>query len=387
MDGSQPDTAYNATHTFNTAGTYNVQYIISDPNSCNLSDTDYVQVTVLPSIPINASFALNEINYCDSTDATMTFNGSGGNIYHWNFGDGTTATGTSFNHQYFQPGRFDIQLIVEDSVCNRFDTVTNFVTVQPYMHADIDMGQVVFGCAPQVVNFSNSSHSYGNYYWEFGDNTISNQESVQHTYNYPGLYNIRFIVSDQSSCNIGDTALYSLIVYESPTASFTFEQHDQYFFSDVDFYDHSSINSVYYRWDFSDSLPDTTRGPISRRFNSGGVYNVCLYVMTAHGCVDTTCQDIILEDAESLYVPTAFSPNADGRNDFFKVYSTGILEMDVIIYNRWGEKIYEYFTVEGTWDGRHKGNMSPEDVYVYKIIAKGLVHDHIEKTGRVSLIY
>jgi gliding motility-associated-like protein len=387
LDGSPPDFTFNANHTFNTAGVYNVQYIIADSNSCNRADTDVVQVTVLPSIPVNASFALNEINYCDSTDASMSFNGSGGNIYHWNFGDGTTALGTSFNHHYDQPGRFDITLVVEDSICNKFDSVSGFVTVRPYLHADIDMGPVIFGCTPQVVNFSNVSHSMGNYYWDFGDNTISKQESIEHTYTLPGVYNIRFIVSDTTSCNGGDTALYNLHVYDSPAAGFSFEQHDNYFFSDVDFYNHSSPNSVFYRWNFSDSLTDTTSGPLSHRYNEGGVYNVCLYVMTVHGCVDTTCENIIVEDAETIYVPNAFSPNADGINDFFKVYSTGITEMDVIIYNRWGEKIYEYFTPEGRWDGRCNGKPSPEDVYVYKVLAKGLVHDNIEKTGKVSLIY
>jgi gliding motility-associated-like protein len=387
MDGSPPDFTFNASHIFTTPGTFNVQYIISDPNSCNLADTDYVQVNVFPSPPLVASFALNQINYCDSTDASMVFNGTGGTSFQWNFGDGTNALGTSFNHHYNQPGKYEITLVVEDSVCNRSDTAINQITVQPYLHADINMGQVVFGCAPQVVNFSNVAHSFGNYYWDFGDNTISNQESIQHTYQNPGVYNIQFVVSDSASCNIGDTAYYHLVVYDSPTAAFIYDQHDQYFFADVDFYDKSSPNSAFYHWDFSDSYSDSTHGPIAHRFNSGGVYGVCLYVMTVHGCIDTTCQDIVVGESESLYIPNAFSPNADGINDYFKVYCTGIIEMDVIIYDRWGVKVYEYNTVEGKWDGWHNGQPSPEDVYVYKVIAKGVVHDNIERTGHVSLVY
>ena len=386
MDGSPPDFTFDANHTFNSAGNYNVEYIISDPNSCNLADTDYVLVTVLPSIPVHASFILNETDYCDSTDASMLFNGSGGNIYSWNFGDGTFDTGTSFNHHYDQAGTFHITLVVEDSICNRFDSVSSIVTVHPYIHADIDMHNLLFGCTPQLVKFSNATPSAGNYFWDFGDNTFSNQLSSDHTYSLPGVYNIRFIVSDTGSCNLGDTSLYTLNVYDSPKAAFTFDQHDQYFFTDVDFYNHSSINSDYYRWNFSDSQSDTTR-ETHHRFDKGGSYNVCLYATTAHGCIDSTCEDIDVEYAETMYVPSAFTPNGDGTNDFFKVYSTGIVKMDVIIYNRWGGKIYEYYTPDGSWDGKCNGMMSPEDVYEYKIIAVGLVHSNIERVGRVSLVY
>ena len=65
------------------------------------------------------------------------------------------------------------------------------------------------------------------------------------------------------------------------------------------------------------------------------IMEVVEVMLMVDGCVDSTCDEIVVDYAESIYAPNAFSPNADGINDFFKVYSTGILEMDVSIYNRW----------------------------------------------------
>jgi gliding motility-associated-like protein len=111
-----------------------------------------------------------------------------------------------------------------------------------------------------------------------------------------------------------------------------------------------------------------------------------LYASSAYGCIDTSCSLFKIEDAESLYVPNAFTPNGDEVNDRFRVESIGILEMHVDIFNRWGVLIYQYETPQGSWDGRTNNVPSPSDVYVYKIKAKGLVHSDIELMGKVTLV-
>ena len=121
------------------------------------------------------------------------------------------------------------------------------------------------------------------------------------------------------------------------------------------------------------------------RYENGGVYNICLYVSTLNGCIDTACRAISVEYAETIYVPNAITLNGDGKNEIFKVYSTGILEIQVEIFNRWGEQIYEYNTVEGGWNGKYNDHFVQEDVYVYRIHARGVVHPDIYKIGTVTV--
>lgn len=72
-------------------------------------------------------------------------------------------------------------------------------------------------------------------------------------------------------------------------------------------------------------------------------------------------------------IPNAFSPNGDGINEIFRVKSTttGITEFRAIIYNRWGQKLYEWTDLNGGWDGTFNGSPVKQGTYFVLIKAKG----------------
>lgn len=74
-----------------------------------------------------------------------------------------------------------------------------------------------------------------------------------------------------------------------------------------------------------------------------------------------------------IEVPNAFSPNGDGINDVFRVKDTtqNIIDFRAIIFNRWGQKIYEWDTLDGGWDGTHNGRPVKDGVYFVLVKAKG----------------
>ena len=106
------------------------------------------------------------------------------------------------------------------------------------------------------------------------------------------------------------------------------------------------------------------------------------------GCIDTAWVDIISRApySKDLYVPNAFTPNGDGVNDLFKVYGTGIKELLLMIFNQWGEKIYESKDLSSGWDGYYKGKLQPIGVYVYVLKVTFLDDTNAVKTGSVNLI-
>ena len=86
----------------------------------------------------------------------------------------------------------------------------------------------------------------------------------------------------------------------------------------------------------------------------------------------------------SFYIPSAFTPNDDGINDTFGVKGEGINDFHILIYNRWGEVIFESTNPRQQWDGRYRGQKSEQGTYVYKLYAMGL---EMGRTGKVTIIY
>lgn len=87
-----------------------------------------------------------------------------------------------------------------------------------------------------------------------------------------------------------------------------------------------------------------------------------------------------------MYVPNAFTPNGDGVNETFAPKGQSITTFNMKIFNRWGELLYETDSMEQGWDGTYQGAQSQQDVYIYKIQARGPLAGVIEQTGTVTLL-
>lgn len=103
-----------------------------------------------------------------------------------------------------------------------------------------------------------------------------------------------------------------------------------------------------------------------------------------YGCVSTDSLTIYV--AGSVYVPNTFTPNGDGRNDFFYAVTTGLVSFELSIYNRWGELIFHTESVEGRWDGTFEGDPAPADAYVWQIHYREESGREGSERGLVNLI-
>jgi gliding motility-associated-like protein len=116
-----------------------------------------------------------------------------------------------------------------------------------------------------------------------------------------------------------------------------------------------------------------------------GEHLITLEVENASGCTATTTRSVILQDGVSL--PTAFSPNGDGRNDRFSVRIDDELErFHIKIFDRWGQLIYESSDQYFEWDGKVGGMVSPMACYAYVLNAQTTTGRSIEKRGTVSTL-
>lgn len=90
----------------------------------------------------------------------------------------------------------------------------------------------------------------------------------------------------------------------------------------------------------------------------------------------------------TMYIPSAFTPNGDGVNDYFGVSAEGIKLFNIEIYNRWGEMIFTSDNIYELWDGTYQGErITSTDVFVYQVRAVGKNNEPLpEEKGTVTLI-
>jgi gliding motility-associated-like protein len=87
------------------------------------------------------------------------------------------------------------------------------------------------------------------------------------------------------------------------------------------------------------------------------------------------------------YVPGAFTPNSDGRNDVLHVLGTGLTRMELAIYNRWGVVVFQSRQPGDGWDGRFRNVLQPAGVYVWVLTGTNSDGQAVRQKGTVLLLH
>jgi gliding motility-associated-like protein len=129
------------------------------------------------------------------------------------------------------------------------------------------------------------------------------------------------------------------------------------------------------------------QNPIINWFDyPSGNYLLTVYGI-ANGCVSNELKLlIIVEGCSTIYIPSSFTPNDDGINDTWYPIGEGWEKIEVLIFNRWGELIFESKDIDGFWNGTYKQNIIQDDVYLYKVTWKGIRNKEQIFYGKVTLI-
>jgi len=123
--------------------------------------------------------------------------------------------------------------------------------------------------------------------------------------------------------------------------------------------------------------------------NQEGLYNLSVYYANNNCKTDNTSViiKVILCLDSYVWIPNAFTPNEDDLNDYFHIKTLNIIDYHLMIFNRWGELIFESFDPTYLWDGKTKNNeMIMEGVYVYKFTYKDHRNKFKQVIGRVTSV-
>jgi len=148
----------------------------------------------------------------------------------------------------------------------------------------------------------------------------------------------------------------------------------------------NSTNATNYLWQFGISDTSTQVDP-TYIIVPAGQFKICLIAFNAFSCADTACSIIDVDQNSVFIVPNIFTPNGDNINDVFTVQGIGLKTLDAEIFNRWGQKVFEWHTTNGGWDGRSASGLpSPSGTYFYIIKATGKDGKNYSEKGSFSLI-
>lgn len=389
-------TVPNTSHTYNAVGTYQVMLIAEDSTTCNIRDTSYINIRVGD---LQALLDFNAVRIQPPCD-NLLFRFDNLSVappprpftnqsFLWDFGDGTprvVAGMASVTHSYAAPGSYTVKLILQDTAyCNAPDSVVKVINVAAQVVAQISTPPT--GCIPYAAQFTTTSVAQ-TYLWDFGDGGSSTATNPVHTYTAAGTYIVTLIVIDPNTCNISDTARVTINVFNNPVSNFSFAPDPPVENLPTTFTNLASPDAVNFKWLFGDgdSLVTASRAPVVHQYNSTGTFNACLIAINPAGCADTFCLPVRTLVAALVDLPNAFTPNSGDVNSRIFVRGFGIVKMKFIIWNRWGQKVFETGDKNIGWDGRYKGTLQPMDVYAYTLEVEFFDGTKTTKKGDITLI-
>jgi gliding motility-associated-like protein len=350
---STGETTNSITVTPSTDSVYTVAYL----GPC--SGTSSVSVSVVPSPTITVS---NNTTIC-SGDAT-TLIASGGVNYLW------INNGASTSVIIVSPSSLTTYSVSTTiGTCSDIGNVT--VSVLPKPIATIIGNNICQGFIATLT-----ATGGGTYLWNTNETTkVINPTAT-------GNYSVTVSLG---TCTV--TAVKNIVVNPNPTATA---------FSDVTIFQGQSANlsatgGIAYVWDNSMTGAGIKVSPLNTT-----IY--CVTVYDANKCYDTACVTVRVEQCSNagyLYLPNAFSPNGDGENDNLEIYHGAkecVKLFYLVLYNRWGEKIYETNDPAFKWNGIYNSglfkntNQGGTEVYVYYLNAETVDGIKVSKKGNISLV-
>jgi len=367
-------------HTYANAGTYTVTLIAENVNGC--SDTISMNVVAHP-LP-SALFTLSASQSCESPVTVQTLNASQGAIgYSWDLGNGQASLLNQPVITYDAPGSYTVTLTATNQYGCTDAHQEQFVVHPTPVAAFIAQPQP--SCAGRPIEFINQSVNASAFRWRFGDGTQSLADAPLHSYAQPGQYTITLIATGAGGCTDTLVAANAITVSPSPAADFTSDTllsvRNALQFSNL------SQGAVAYTWDFGDGEGSSDTHPLHLFPADGGGFTVCLIAVNSFTCPDTICKFQLIDSDPLVFVPNAFTPNRDGRNEEFKPIIAGYTgwRYKLMIFDRWGLEVWSTEDREQGWDGRVGGQEPVIDVYVWKVVLErdGDARDFI---GHVTLL-
>lgn len=375
FEPTSPPTALGNPATSTVTGIFTLT--VTDPtNGCVQT---YTTLTSVPQISIVSSPTTNVLTCTNPTIQATASSTSPSVTINWNNGTSTVTTNPlpiTANGTYTATATNTLgcssQSIVTVTTNTLASVSINSQTVIPCTTGSLSLPATTPGLDPYTFSWSPSSPTY---------------TGSVFTATTPGTYS----VVATNAVNGCTTTASQTIVYDNINASFNASVYNGLMPLPVTFTNTSILGTnpagTNYTWSFGDgSILASNDTTVLHVYNQSGNFPVILTAQNGF-CVDTAMAYIKVDLISSFVVPNVFTPNGDGINDVFTFDAVNMGEIHVLIYDRWGLKMFES-TASGNvkWDGKNKGGSTVTDgTYFYIITATGLDNKTYDLKGTVNV--
>jgi gliding motility-associated-like protein len=345
-------------------GLYNITYSINN-GTCIKTTTKWIRVIQRKDPNFVAS--INKLCRADGP-VQFTFTEPTGLFYKDNL---------LFNSNQFladKVGKYIFKYEVQSEKC--VDSATQTIEVIERPNPNFNPTKLI-ACVGDIPIQLNPEENGGTFIGQYvKQNTFDPQKSGS----YPILYKI-----NNQQCR--DSASRTIKVYDNPVGSISYTPPMPFMNDTVSFTFNGSKVSQYI-WEFGNAAsPETSKSANPKIVYLGfGIQNVSVTVTDSVGCSAAFSRNVNVQNRSTLFVPNAFTPTSDGNNEYFLAVGDGIISYKMIIFNRWGELLFESNDINKGWDGKFQGVLCPSGVYTYFIDAAGSDNRAYQFNGTVTLI-
>ncbi len=367
-------------HTYAQGGFFNITLIVRNNNSCNKIDSITRRIVLLS----DSLFSLPAITIClnDSTAIGFVVNDPS-LTYQWQ--PGSTLSNSSISNPIaFPQDSTTYLLLISNGLCS--DSI--FQAVNVYKDSIYATGDTLVCSFDHVQLFGNHINAQLPliYDWRPNQNIVSGDST-----NNPTVFAVTttaFVVTAENSlhCRYSDSAVVS--IFSSQANVIATADPDTITWGGSSQLNADSSNAIWLMWKEDSTLSATdVTNPIATPLEDH-VYIVSVY--DENGCrktdsiwvyvLHTPCAET------NLYIPNAFSPNGDGKNDMLFVRGNGITRLYFAVYDRWGQKVFESKDIMKGWDGIFKGKKIDPAVFGYYLEGDCEGGEKFFKKGNVTLL-
>jgi gliding motility-associated-like protein len=376
-----------------TNSTYDPQYVYYNvtptSSSTGCIGPTVQHIAIVNPIP-NLTFEMSDI-LCTENPVTYTINPSTPLNVLWDLGNMVQSNIYNPTTYYHQPGTYIVTLYGINPITGCENTI--FVPVEILLAPPVDfISSSTKECVPAFFQFTNTAQNQGSVLqWDFGDGTISNEQGVaDHFYQEAGCYDVTLTAVAPNGCPNSITYEDMVCAYNIPIAGFIVNDPIQYGDVNEFLFENLTVFGHTYHWDLGDGTTTNAVHPGHIYPIQRNIYNVMLIAYNEAGCSDTAMYSIQVQERLIFYVPNTFTPNGNTRNELFQpIFTSGydIYSYELMIFNRWGEILFESYNDKVGWDGTYGGVLLPQDTYVWRIRFKLLDDDdYQEYYGHVNLL-
>ncbi|MDH4474020.1 MAG: gliding motility-associated C-terminal domain-containing protein [Fluviicola sp.] len=312
--------------------------------------------------------------------------------YNWNLGVGTPASSVAANPSvtFANGGSYPVSVTLTTSLgCTGvIDTL-----IPVYANPVPSFSSIpVIQCAPAVFTMNNTTNpaDVASFSWIFDNGINSYGSATLQSPSLPGgVYDVQLTVTSPQGC-VGTTTVADYLTVENQPIADFYWNPGQVLATNTDIsLVNSSVNATNFQWTIDQGWPSSaTTEDVQTSLPSGvsGNYNVTLIVSSAAGCTDSITKTVEVSPIITLYIPNTFTPDGDEFNQTWQIFIDGVdmYSLDLRLYNRWGQTVWENHDPSAEWDGTYNGEIVPSGLYTWTLSAKDKFTDEkYEYVGHV----